>query len=616
MKELVGRLWDRIPESMRLLGVLAGILDVLIVPSGVIMMANHSAHMVMPWTAWPVLLADSADWHLWEMAAGLLEVGAVYWGWTMQHESSGSSPGSSGDAFGSARWRNAKDLRLSLQSWQSKDQGKNPAGLVAGAGAAQGPVRRAWVLGKDGHNLLLGAPGAGKSLRVILPSIAVIAEAGENLLITDPKGELQQATAGYLESQGYRVVTFDLRFPERSVRWNPLAPIIHALAKGQTAEASRIAQDLAQLLAAQGSPEGSQGAFWTQSARAIGAALALYVADQADPDAKHVASMYHVLTQHAQELDALMQNLPSTHPARQAYGPLLTGSAETRQNQLSVVAVSLSLFADPTIAWLTSQSDFDARALLNPRTAVFVVVPDDSETYYPLAALFVSQILQTLANAAAAQSGGQLTVPLHMVLDEFGSLPKIPGFDKTLAVARGRGIRITLTLQSLSQLDDRYGQKTAETMRNVCNTWVYLSSNDPGTARIVSEKVGQTTIETTSRGRNWQSGSRQWSENTNTTGRALLTPDEVMRWRPDHSLVLQMGQLPAKLPARIWFDWPQSQTTPRANQNESPAASVVSPPLWTPGSLDRPDDEEIGDLDLELGRSWRGTSGQTAARDI
>ena len=255
---------------------------------------------------------------------------------------------------------------------------------------------------------------------------------------------------------------------------------------------------------------------------------------------------------------------------------------ETTQNQMSVVAVSLSLFADANIAWLTGASDFEPIQLIRPPTAVFIVVPDDTATYYPLAALFVTQILQTLANASARQSGGRLPVPVHMVLDEFGNLPKIPDFDTALAVARGRGVRITLTLQSLSQLDDRYGQKTAETMRNTCNTWVYLSANDNDTARVLSDKIGQTTIETTSRGQNWQTGSRQWSENTNATGRALLTPDEVLRWRPDQSLVLQMRQLPAKLPARLWMDWPQFAAAKSAWVAATDPADVTLPALWTP----------------------------------
>lgn len=464
---MMARVWNRLPETVRVLGVLAAAFDVVILPSLVAMWVGHSPHVVMPWAAWALLVGSATARQAYGALAILLVAGGTYWGFTLHQ--GGSSAAGTGTAFGSARWRTSRELAASLQLWRAGAH-DNPAGVVAGAGQERGPVRRAWVLGRDGHNLLLGAPGAGKSLRVILPSLAVIAESGENLLVTDPKGELKQQIGGFLAAHDYRVATFDLRFPAQSVRWNPLTPIRRAVAEKRWADATRMANDLAAILAAQGAPGGDTGAFWTQSARAIGAALALLVADQAPEDARHVASMYHVLTQHARRLDALIQALPPTHPARQAYGPMMTGSPETRQNQMSVVAVSLSLFADPNIAWLTSGSDFDPGLLLNPRTAVFIVVPDDTPTYYPLAALFVTQILQTLANAAASQPQGRLSVPVHMVLDEYGNLPKIPDFDKALAVARGRGIRITLTLQSLSQLDDRYGPKTAETMRNSCNT--------------------------------------------------------------------------------------------------------------------------------------------------
>lgn len=581
MTQALRNFWQRVPETMRVLGLLAVVADLVAMPSVVVMVAKHTTRVTLPWTAWDVILGEHGPRHSYWMFAAALLAGALYWGYTLSKSSGGAAP-SSATAFGSARWRTPRELVQSLDQWQWRAK-KNPAGLVAGAIQERGSVRSAWVLGKDGHNVLLGAPGAGKSLKVVLPSLAVIADAGENLVITDPKGELKQAMAAYMAQRGYRVVTFDLRFPQQSVRWNPLNPISEAMGQQRWADATRMANDLANILATQGTPGGDSGAFWTQSARAIGASLALLVADQAPEASRHVASMYHILTQHAAQLDSMMQGLAPTHPARQAYGPLLTGSAETRQNQMSVVAISLSLFADPNIAWLTGASDFDPAQLLNPRTAVFIVVPDDTTTYYPLAALFVTQILQTLANAAAMRPKGRLPVPVHMVLDEFGNLPKIPDFDKALAVARGRGIRITLTLQSLSQLDDRYGQKTAETMRNSCNTWVYLSANDNETARIVSEKIGQTTIETTSRGQNWQSGSRQWSENTNSTGRALLTPDEVLRWRPDHTLVLQMGQLPAKLPARFWMDWPQAPVAEQAWSPEPDSSGLVTPPpLWMP----------------------------------
>ncbi len=612
LKSALQSLWQRIPETVRVLGLLAVMLDLVAIPSLVVLMQATGHPTAMPWTAWGLLAQHRAWLHTYGLMALALVGGAGYWGWTLSKDSTGSGD-TNRQAFGSAAWRTSKELTRSLAQWQWGSTRGNPAGLVAGSTADKGPVRSAWILDRDGHNLLVGAPGAGKSLKVILPSLAVIAEAGENLVITDPKGELKQAMGGYLVDQGYEVLTFDLRFPDQSVTWNPLTPISQAIEAGRWSEATKMANDLANIVASQGAPGGDNGAFWSQSARAIGAALALYVADKAPPAARHVTTMYQVLTQSAGELDALMTALPLDHPARQAYGPLLTGSPETRQNQMSVVAVSLSLFADRNIARLTGTAGLEPTALLAPRTALFIVVPDDSSTYYPLVALFVTQLLQQLASDSARQPGGRLRVPVHMVLDEFGNLPKIPDFEKAITVSRGRGIHVTLTLQAFSQLESVYGQAASRTMINSCNTLVYLSSNEVETARIISDKAGQTTIETTSRGQSWQSGSKQWSENANMTGRALLTPDEVLRWRSDHALVLQAGELPAKLPLRFWKDWPQAQqarTLPPPRPTAEPTSNDL-PPIWTPPSVSRPESSEVLTIDPQAtvdpwaGKKWQ-----------
>lgn len=574
------QLWTRVPEGARVLLILAAIVDLVGLPSLLDRLVAHQRGW--PWTAWAWILGSPHAGHLYgTVAVGLLAAAAVL-GWRWSDGGSGARP--AGDALGSARWRAPGDLARTLGRWRA-GAASNPAGLVVGAGEARGPVKTAWVQGPEHHGLVLGAPGAGKTLRVILPTIAVVAEAGENLVITDPKGELQRLSRGVLAAAGYTVVVLDLRDPRQSVAWNPLDLMQAALAAGDEAGAVRLAQDLAQVVAQQGAPGGGEDAFWVQSARAIVAALSLYVADQAPPPARHLATAYHLVTEGAPYLDAWMQALPSMHPARLIWGPLLTSAPETRQNQLSVAAVSLSLFADPNIRVLTGRSGFRAAQLTRPRTAVFLVVPDDRSTYYPIAALFVSQLLQALAQMAAQAETGRLPVPVHFVLDEFGNLPKIPDFEKALTVGRGRGIQVILALQALAQLDHVYGPKLAETMRNACNTWVYLSANDPETARLVSEAIGQTTIETESRGHSWQSGAQPgWSTSTQITARALVTPDEVRRWQPTEALVLQQGRLPARLPARLWPDWPAARRAAEAAPPPEgrPAGAGEAPTLWLP----------------------------------
>jgi type IV secretion system protein VirD4 len=555
--------------------------DVALMPSVAEYLTLLAAHAspagpAPPWVAWAGVVSEAGVRNAYLVLALCAFGGAI---WLVRFLRQGT-PGTSatGDAtYGSARWRTGRELLRGLSRWNAGARA-NPVGLVVGAAKGGREVSSAFVVSQDGHNLVLGAPGAGKSTLVIEPTLSVIARGGESAVVTDPKGELYEETAGLFLRQGYGVHRFDLREPGLSVRWNALETVARALSRGDATRATRHARDLAQILTGQAAPQGEGGAFWRESAVALVTALVLAVAERAEPASRNLGSVYRALVE-TDDLDAFFATLPLGHPAVRAYGAVKLSGKETRQSQLAVTAVALSLFGDPSIAWLTSASEFDPASVGRSPTAVFVVVPDDTAAYYPLATLFVSQILQALAGEASGRSGGRLPVPVHFVLDEFGSFPRIPDFEKALAVARGRGIRISLVLQAFSQLDAQYGSEIAKVMRNVCNTWVYLSSNDVQTGRLVSDKAGQSTVATTSRSRalGYQ-GQQSPNETVAATSRALLTVDEVLRWPFGQSLVLQSGQLPARLPLRPFREWPGAGTpAPRLEERV-----VSAPTTWAP----------------------------------
>ena len=64
----------------------------------------------------------------------------------------------------------------------------------------------------------------------------------------------------------------------------------------------------------------------------------------------------------------------------------------------------------------------------------------------------------------------------------------IPEFDKLISVIRSREIYVSLIVQSLSQLEDLYGQAKAQTIINNCDHCLYLGGTDTQTARYFAEK--------------------------------------------------------------------------------------------------------------------------------
>lgn len=526
----------------------------------------------------------------------------------------GGPPVAGKGEHGTSRWASAVELAATYSRWQALPDRKAsrkpaeppPSGILlgqAGRGAA-------WVHQKEEHIILVGRPGSGKSRGVILPTLGVIGTAGtESVLVTDPKGELYAHSADWFRARGYTVQRFDLRDPSRSLRWNPLDPVVAALTEDRRDLAATMAWDIGHLLAGASGDQTGGDRYWSDTAESLIAALILAVAqgrptqtDNPPPGEdpwtwpalaeRHLGTVYAALVasgEGGERLDALFGQYPLTHPARQAYGPIAVTVDRNRASILSTAMAALRLWSSVGIQALTASTDHKLDELGRGLTATFLVIPDERSTLYPLANLYISQTLQSLA-ALADVSGGRLPVPTSLILDEFGNLPRLPDFDKTVAVARGRGIRLLMAVQDLAQLERHYGKATAGTIKGSSGIWVYLSTGDIQTAKEISDKTGDYTVSS----ENQSVPKVSWWTTPGTVGtasstlsltrRRLLTDEEVLRWPLGQALVLHSGHHPAQLPlpglsawAGVWPDLQQPHPAP-------PSVPVTAPSIWHPPS--------------------------------
>ncbi|MEG1509473.1 MAG: type IV secretory system conjugative DNA transfer family protein, partial [Clostridia bacterium] len=80
---------------------------------------------------------------------------------------------------------------------------------------------------EDTHALVIGATRSGKTTSFIIPTILLKGKQKQkdNMLITDPKGELYTKCAESLRAEGYKIVLLNFRDYNNSECWNPLTPI-------------------------------------------------------------------------------------------------------------------------------------------------------------------------------------------------------------------------------------------------------------------------------------------------------------------------------------------------------------------------------------------------------
>lgn len=77
------------------------------------------------------------------------------------------------------------------------------------------------------HEIYIGTTGCGKTTGCIEPQLRAISTQKNKpcLFVTDPKGELFDHNAEYLESQGYKLFVLNFKEIIRSDKWNPLLEI-------------------------------------------------------------------------------------------------------------------------------------------------------------------------------------------------------------------------------------------------------------------------------------------------------------------------------------------------------------------------------------------------------
>jgi len=492
---------------------------------------------------------------LWlQIPLGMIKLKLIWAIWSRRRRG-GESPedvkSTGGGQYGTARWRSTKSLSQTFAGLSGK-----AGGFVVGVQKKR-LFRRfdAWVDKADTHCLVIGATRSGKSRRIILPTIWTLGQAGESMVVSDPKGELHARSKAYLEKQGYKVARIDLRDPYCGLRWNLMQPIIKAMAEEDAGTAGQAAWDAAHVITYQRPHHGDP--IWPQAQESLTAALMLAVAAEASEGSKTMAECYNLLFERGagdgEELDLFLRGFPPGHPARSAYGVAALSSDRLRSSIFTGTAAQLRLWADPAVAWLTGENETEVDLVGREKAAVFLVIPDERGTRNVLASLYIAQCYQALADISN-KTCGRLKRRVNFLLDEFGNIPSIPDFDKKLTVAAGRNIRFLLAVQDVAQIKARYRDAYGTVLGN-CATWVYLSTADIETAKMISAKTGQHTIKTESHSTSSRS-STESNVSESMTGRALLMPDEVSRWPKNWSLVLQTGQNAAKLRLPDLSQWP------------------------------------------------------------
>lgn len=141
----------------------------------------------------------------------------------------------------------------------------------------------------------------------------------------------------------------------------------------------------------------------------------------------------------------------------------------------------------------------DFRSFGREKRALFVTIDDMDRSLDKLTSLFIQQAFSSLCRSADCDyPDHRLPVPVRFVLDDFANL-RLPHIDDVLSVIRSREISCTVVCQTISQLEARYGEATANSIVGNCDSQLVLGFQDERTAAYFScraNKTASTLLET------------------------------------------------------------------------------------------------------------------------
>lgn len=357
------------------------------------------------------------------------------------------------------------------------------------------------------HFFVVGSTGSGKSV-AITNVLDHIRDRGDIAIVVDSGGEY--AARYYEGGNDYIINPFD----DRCAPWSPTAE----LAGPWDAEA------LAKSMVPDGVGDSKE---WNNYAQTLVASVLRKLVELKRLSIKDL--LYYVQAAPVEELEPLLAGTPA---AAQLVSDKTFGSIRT------IAANYLS-----TYAYLSDEKDpFSVNKFILEGRSGFMFLTYREDQLDSLRNM-ISCVLDVAARTILALPADR-DRRIWLIIDEFASIGKVQSIEAIATKARKVGGCLLIGLQSVSQLKDRYGEHSAQTILSCLSSWLVLRCSDTDTAEYISKYIGDTEVSRMTRGESSSDtgGSDSLSEQIQTQ-RAVM-PIEVQRLANLQGLFKLAGDYP------------------------------------------------------------------------
>ena len=461
---------------------------------------------------------------------------------------------------GYSRWLEPRELKKELKMVRVQDEKAQAGGIPLINNG-----KKMWVDDGEGHNIIIGSTGAGKTQIAIFPLVHSLAKHDESMIITDPKGEIYEKTSEMLKQKGYNVVLLNFRDPQRGSGWNPMHLPYKYFKSGNVDKANELTDDLAMNILYDENAQ-SQDPFWEKTSADYFSGICLGLFEDAKEEEINLNSV-NLFTTVGEEkcgpnsmyVNEYFKSKDPNSPAYISASSTIVAPTDTRGSILSVFKQKIRLFAArDNLSEMLSHSDFDFEDIGSKKTAVFIIVQDEKKTYHSLVTIFLKQCYEALVDYAQ-KNGGQLPYRTNFILDEFANMPPLKDVDAMVSAARSRKMRFYFVIQNYAQLAEVYGKEKGDTIRGNCTNIVYLISTELAALEEISKMCGEYEVK-----------EKDKDGNEKKETRPLITVSDLQRLKFGEIILLRLRTNPfrTKIKPNFEIDWGPAEKGGKATYPE------------------------------------------------
>ena len=430
----------------------------------------------------------------------------------------------------------------------------------------------AWVDSGDSHAMMIASPGGGKTAYFLYPNIEYAMACGVSFVTLDTKGDLYRNMATIGEKYyGYKTVVYDFRKPMQSDSYNLISLVNKYMdsfkrtgSVDDKARAEKQARMVAKSIITGGVDMANMGAnsFFYEASESLLTSAIMILSEYGDEGTRHISSAHKMIDAVTKKEEKgkpnlyskMLSALPPYHKAAMLAGSAVNSAEQTTASIVSTAHSRLNELIDSELEQMICfDTKFKVEDFIEHPTGVYIVLPEEDTTKYFIVSLVIQQINAELT-AMADRLGGTLPKKVLCFYDELGTIPKIEGLDAIFTASRSRNMSIVGILQGTSQLKERYGENTAETMFNSCHDTIAgafgpLSQDAEFISKQLGSRTAQTGSVTTDGKTGEQSSTQQMMEVP------LMAPNELREMPKGEFVLLKTFCRSTKTHMPLFTEW-------------------------------------------------------------